>query len=606
MAKYCDVCKQSYPDDKLLCPHCHPAGEQGADDAADIVDLDALDSSSPGEIGEAVPPDQQSPSGVSNVVWAALVEDESDEVPLDQLPRVDAPSDQDIIRLAHPDEALAPGSGPTPPEDQGPVDLVEEASGIHLGELGPAQDFPISDLHLAKETLEDDLAQVEAESMINLGDTSEPPQDLAGRDLIAEAVESGVDLTGEAEADQDSSLDALREEEKTGSADQLSPDLRAGVPAGEESLIVDLDKMTSREEPEIPMGELGEEVSADFLKKGEAPEEKAKVQEKPEEEEEEAPLNLGEGEPEIVEEEEEEEEEEDKGRERVKKDRSRSGTGLAWVGGGLIGAVAGAGACIALAFLGLLPGSQTGKTPAPTTEPMTVARVGPPSYDDAVAAFRHGDYAQALPGLEAVPEPTPEILAQRGAARWLQYLQQQKEKNAALKTDDNLVKQASEDLTKAAESNAEALFYLAQMKELTGQAKEAQQEYQRGLKIFQADPVWRSRFQTALDRLAVQGTSSKPAGQVGWRSAPRRDAVQHLAMLLTALQAEAPAAPAAETEEAGTHFWKAVKLAQEGKFDEARKALDQARKVHDQERFRRSQGPEPLQRSDRKHLSGVL
>ena len=62
-------------------------------------------------------------------------------------------------------------------------------------------------------------------------------------------------------------------------------------------------------------------------------------------------------------------------------------------------------------------------------------------------------------------------------------------------------------------------------------------------------------------------------------------------MLLTALQAEAPAAPAAETEEAGTHFWKAVKLAQEGKFDEARKALDQARKVHDQERFRRCARP---------------
>jgi uncharacterized coiled-coil protein SlyX len=186
------------------------------------------------------------------------------------------------------------------------------------------------------------------------------------------------------------------------------------------------------------------------------------------------------------------------------------------------------------------------------------------------------------------------MIAQRGSARWLQYVQQQKEKNAALSADEPLAKQAGEDLNKAAESNnPEAVFYRAQMKELTGKLKEAQQEYQRGLEMFKDNRAWRPRFQAALDRLAVQG-AEKPAGPVGQLNRPDGEAARALVLLLTAFQAETPAPGDADSEEAGGAFWKAVKLAQEGKYDEALQVLAQARKVHDQKRFsrlRKAQNP---------------
>jgi hypothetical protein len=237
------------------------------------------------------------------------------------------------------------------------------------------------------------------------------------------------------------------------------------------------------------------------------------------------------------------------------------------------------------------------KTPPPPLLPKR------PSQEIAADNLKVGEFSLAVAELDNVPEPSPEVLTQRGLARWLSYLQQQKEKKAPLNPNDEPVKQARDELNKAGGvNNPEALFYLAQIEEWTGKRETAAKAYADGLSKYKEDRVWQARFQAALDRLAAQGVGL-PGTPLGWKpNADPTAAAQALVVLLTSLQVGPPAGPPSpvpapaddDTVEAGFGFWKAVKLAQGGQYKEALETLKEARKLHDTKRFsrlRKAQNP---------------
>ena len=125
MAKHCDVCNQDYADELAACPHCaeakrtqlasraedrttqlaeQPRPEHLASDAE--IDLGEMPTpAGAGEAGAGAPP-----SDISDVAWAALVEEPEDEV------KIDSPSDVDLLKQGaegKADGGVRPGSDPT-------------------------------------------------------------------------------------------------------------------------------------------------------------------------------------------------------------------------------------------------------------------------------------------------------------------------------------------------------------------------------------------------------------------------------------------------------------------------------------------------------------
>jgi len=223
MAKHCDVCNKSYPETEAHCPHCAAAAADEphlaeADDSA--VDLGepvvAEAASSSGHHKPAEPK-----SGSSAVAWVSLVEDADDSSV-----KIDSPSDADLLAHA---AAKAPAGEPfvaemasgtelpgaVPQDSSSALDLgaraahpAEEAADAEVDSstvnLGGEAEREASPPHLAAlanepegagaEDFVDDVAAVEAGSAVDLGEAARSPERPSGRDLIAEAVESGVDL----------------------------------------------------------------------------------------------------------------------------------------------------------------------------------------------------------------------------------------------------------------------------------------------------------------------------------------------------------------------------------------------------------------------------
>jgi tetratricopeptide (TPR) repeat protein len=301
------------------------------------------------------------------------------------------------------------------------------------------------------------------------------------------------------------------------------------------------------------------------------------------------------------------------------------------VGGWFIGTALTAAAAAALWFIGLVPERNPVKNPPPRQQPGQQQPVAEaPSMDRARSRIMEGDYTKALDTfgqLESSEGTKPEFQAARGEAKWLAALEQLAKENKpingqSLAQQDNVAK-AKEDLKNAADAgNAEALFWLGQIQEMTGD-KEAKATFQKGLAAPNATPAQKRRFQAALDRLELS-EAEKPAG-AGARLMPSTGPEAYwLALATLVLQvppagAGQPPPPAgggqppqppvpgagqppqpggsgdeADTEEAGFYFWDAVKLAQNNKYAQAIQALDKARQVHDQRRFtrlRKSQNP---------------
>src|SRR5262249_51221097 len=155
------------------------------------------------------------------------------------------------------------------------------------------------------------------------------------------------------------------------------------------------------------------------------------------------------------------------------------------------------------------------------------------------------DFDRALPALQGLEE-SPQNLAARGEARWLQYLQK-KEPGAPNKADDDAVKQAVADLQKAFEGgNADAAFWLGQIEEHTKGAAAARKVYEQAQQRFKDDPAQVRRFQAALDRLDARAAAGGQAALHGLNDDLAAEA-RVLALVLTGMQGGQPQ-PAADDE----------------------------------------------------------
>ncbi|MBI1915030.1 MAG: hypothetical protein HYS12_09885, partial [Planctomycetes bacterium] len=263
--------------------------------------------------------------------------------------------------------------------------------------------------------------------------------------------------------------------------------------------------------------------------------------------------------------------------------------GRRWAGGILVGALLGGAACVALWMFRIEPPrgwrvseeTKSGTQPGGTGQKSGAGQpeVKQASLDDLLAS---GDFSKDPP---AINEGDAADRTKRGRYLLLQYLSRTEPKNAKL-TDD-AVKNALQDLDEAAkQGNADAYLWKGFANEAMNNLQEAQKVYQEGADKFKGDPVQKARFDSALDRVQLQGPA-KAAGAL-LRPPSRFDAAQ-LALLLLLLQAPGqPPAPGQQPDrpplEAGVSFWRAARLARDRKYDEALIALAEARKVHDENR----------------------
>lgn len=594
MAKQCQACKKSYPDDRVACPHCgtDPGHVPLRDDIA--IDWEALD-----EHQGAAPP-AATPSG-SDVVRLADLEE----------PTL---TGSDVVQILHPDSGpdimmnvAPPGADPG---DSSIVTLSSEAGGSKVGsdvflemdpvpgegtvhppaDAGPAMSGTVAAFTPlpeppAKEVADQRRAGNRPATMIDTGaETAEPPamgwQDLAE---LEQATPSRLDIPSPAHSDLISGVEIHDEA------------LHGGPSSGT------LARAFLEEESEAAATgpEAHDEVLAEAPVDEEAPAEIADMDEAQmvADEEPVGPPGRGRG-------------------------------ARAWVGGGVLGLVLGLMASFGLWMAGIEPpaGWRKGKAPLAPTAP-AVAQAPPPAagtpapvpagpgsapavspLDLAAQHMGRGELEKAVGVLAKVEKPSPEELARRGEARWLNYLSHKRHERGQVSATDPEVAGARKDLSES--KAALGLFWLGQMDETLGKIPEARQTYERGLKEY---PDQKSRFQAALDRL--DALTPEMEGAAG-NSQSRASAVALLCIALQEAPATGkatgtapPAAPKIEApgtklpaatgaiadEEAGFAFWKAVRLARGRQYEGAIKVLKQAKEVHDQRRYvRLNQGQNPI------------
>jgi TolA-binding protein len=149
MAKICNNCKQSYPDDQHVCPHC-AAADASASPAKHDVDWDeVLDqpAGAPGsgrpasdsgiDLGAAPEVSGGSMSGISAVDWASLVEEPAPRTG-DAQAAVDSPSDSDLRAQAALEPATLPPTRPAAAEAPPPEEAPQAPAGPPPAEEPPA------------------------------------------------------------------------------------------------------------------------------------------------------------------------------------------------------------------------------------------------------------------------------------------------------------------------------------------------------------------------------------------------------------------------------------------------------------------------------------
>ncbi len=263
---------------------------------------------------------------------------------------------------------------------------------------------------------------------------------------------------------------------------------------------------------------------------------------------------------------------------------------FAAVGSGLAGLLAGAAAMFGAVQMDLIPGVSTGpaaKGPPPSAVQQPVAPTAKAAtFEQTLEHIRSGNFDKVEPAdLERVDENKHDQLVARAEFRWLNHLKSVRgaDPRAALRGDVEEVRQALQDLEKALASPnpqdvADALALRGQIYELLGDLARARADYEAGAKL----QGQQQRFNAALQLLDL---SSK----VGRWLPPGLDP-RTVALLLTAFQpmpegGEGQAATKPLPLEAGFAFWKALVAAKAGQYDEAIKQLDAARALHDQRRY---------------------
>ncbi len=411
MAKICKVCNQSYADDLAACPHCSsnveivlndPSGpaKKGVSPTAatSLRPETGSDSDIEIDLGKLPQPAAGEPSSaISNVQWSALVSGPGDSG-VDLAGggmTVDSPSDAALL------ERMKPKT--SPPSDQG------EKSGswveVHLG--GPVEDGSGVVVEAGSGSDEDiDLARLEAESrgkgmgssdvVVEGTGAKRPPAETAsgsdidlgalaaasekgsgsgsnspfpehllvddgsevnlgqerqksdsgpsGLDLVAEALESGVDLAARDPATGDSGVDLadLFDEKSPVTKKQSKP-----VPSPSDASAVDLGQLA---QPADPAARAGRTPTSSEVQFGAAPQLAGGSDILGGSDRGEGGLRLA-------------DDGDDRGRGPIVPSEHAPSRSGAWVGGGIMGALAGAGAFASVWLAGLLPGGQdAGKT----------------------------------------------------------------------------------------------------------------------------------------------------------------------------------------------------------------------------------------------------
>jgi hypothetical protein len=219
-----------------------------------------------------------------------------------------------------------------------------------------------------------------------------------------------------------------------------------------------------------------------------------------------------------------------------------------WLGGMLVGIVLAGGASAGLYFSGVIPNSEK-STPVPPSGQRVVS--GDPT---------------APPG-----EGTRPVVAQ---GRLMARVQELAKTNAVVAANDPELQKAREELqaiandpeTKGEKAAVEATIFLGVSHELAGDRAAARQIYEAGKARF---PNAAALFEAALDRLAA----TAPAEGQSRRIMPIEP--EHVLLALVLVQP-----PADEEPEAGTFFWKAVKLATAGNYAEAIVEIGKAKAAH--------------------------
>jgi tetratricopeptide (TPR) repeat protein len=550
---------------------------------------------------------EQPPSGTSTVEWVTLVEDVTP--PLESGVRIDSPSDVDLLKQAatSPDSSSDVGTGKS--ASAAPAD---ETSAVDLGKLARGQAQTPSDLHLVHEAMESSTSGVKLDD-VDKGGSAEAVVELA-EEPGPSSVHLG-DKPGDAGAGSASGLDlAILSEHEGGSSELVAEEAEeeetpaTGEPSGE-SLLAELDEheagstikssrppasdkapapqpgattlrqparetMLGSEEPDYDAAEAEDEESS-AVDLGAPP----VVTDREADEAGEEATEAADEEAVAADEAEAEQAEDEEEAPAPKRVAAAPAGAKAWpkvLAGSALGLIVGAGAMFgAHSFLGL------GEKKLEQTQQVRGDKQQP-TMDDAKGLLSGGDPEKALPILNSQGD-SPEVLAMRGEAMWLLILQKQAP-TAPIKADDQLVQQAAETLKKAGD-NADALFWLGNLHEVTGNLKAARETYQKGVNL--PDPLQKKRFQAALDRLDVQAALTRSGEHA---AIPER--IEALVLLLTVLQqpGQKPGDGAGQDDEAGFEFWKAVKLAYSAEPKDQKEALEKlkkARDLHDKQRFKR-------------------
>jgi hypothetical protein len=614
---------------------------------AEIASDEDLTGASSSAIDLGGKPRRKSPS--DSAVLAEVAEDDGSAVNLGSA--AGRPADESDVAAAElaEESAVHLGSDPDiPPEGSGfQPDVGQMATEPDLS-AGPGEHVattaaePEGDTHFL-----DDIAEVEAGSAVDLGEATRSTDRSSSRDLIAEAVESGVDVAGkskdEGEAEVGGSavdLGAAAAEGSHSSAPEAVPERRvppgshhdidldaaaAEEPAGTGpgSSGVDLGGAAGRPPKKRPLAgsssnlDLDAAAAAALAEEEERPA-KAKGRKAADEEDEEQEAAPARARKAADDEEEDEapsgaprraaaaDEDEDEDKPAPKKQpKARSGVGCALVGT-FLGLLLGVGTAFGLWMFGIEPPKDMRLAGGPSTTPERKTnpdeKKTPPGGGTAVDAgdhLKHGEFGKAVEGLSGDGD---EVKAQRGTARWMQYLQDQMAKGEKPDANAPAVKTAREELEAAAQKdNPEAILALGNLQEHTGAATDAKKTYQDGLQKFAAKPAWARVFQAQIDRLDTERAVdlSKPGAAAPRTDEDRHAAARALAALLIAFQAGQPSGEQGGDkdkgpEEAGFDFWTALKAAQAGKYADAVKQLETARKLHEKLRFsrlRKAQNP---------------
>ncbi len=262
----------------------------------------------------------------------------------------------------------------------------------------------------------------------------------------------------------------------------------------------------------------------------------------------------------------------------------------------LVGLLLGAGALAGgLWVAGVYPPETDSTRPVVTIPNGTTADPGTPTPTQAAVAgpeagylaLQMGNPAEALKQFNQVAPPTPAILAGRGQAHWLLYLQQQSAASEAIDPSAPDVVQARQALQEAVaqgkqsavpevlQQAAVAQLWLGLIDETVANPEAARTIFQQGRDDF---PQQRALFDTALKRLeALQPDTANL--QSHWHP---RDAWLGFTVLLVV---QAPMTPTSPLElEPAAPFWDALLAARQHDYAAAREALRNARERHEQQR----------------------